>query len=162
MGNTKTAADSDLVGYGKQELLEAFEQVKRLKSKMHVLNPKSSLEEMQRFLRGEPRRFICPGGYKYFYLDWEFMFWRCHFWEEPMCSVFGFTDDQRIRDGCTRCMIGCYRDASVMQHAAAAFSDARAQANTGHRLQAGQAIFNRSNFDSLRAVAGSLRWVNRI
>lgn len=156
------AADSDLVSYGKQELLEAFEQVKRLKSKIHVLNPKSSLEEMQRFLRGEPQRFACLGGYKYFYLDWDFMLWRCHYWEEPMCSVFDFDDSKRIRDGCTRCMIDCYRDASVMQHAAVSMADARAQAHAGHWLQAAQTVFNRSNFESLYSVAESLRWVNRL
>jgi MoaA/NifB/PqqE/SkfB family radical SAM enzyme len=153
------AADSDLVSYGKQELLDAFEQVKGLKSRMHVLNPKYSLEEMQRFLRGEPQRFACLGGYKYFYLDWDLLLWRCHYWEEPMCSVFDFDGSQRVRDGCTRCMIDCYRDASVMQHAAVAIADARAQASAGHWLQAARTVFSRSNFDSLRCVAESRRWI---
>jgi MoaA/NifB/PqqE/SkfB family radical SAM enzyme len=153
------AADSDLVSYDKQELLAAFEQVKRLKSQIQVLNPTSSLEEMQRFLRGETQRFACLGGYKYFYLDWNFLLWRCHYWEKPMCSVFDFDDSMRIRDGCTRCMIDCYRDASVLQHAAVSIADARAQASAGHWLQAAHTVFSRSNFDSLRAVAEGLRWI---
>lgn len=156
------AAESDLVSYSNEELFAAFEQIKALKSEMHVLNPTASLEEMQRFLKGEPQRFACLGGYKYFYLDWDFQLWRCHYWEKPMCSVFDFDDSYRIRDGCTRCMIDCYRDSSVMQHVAVSVSDAVTQARSGQWLQAAQTVFSRSNFDSLRSVAESVRWISNI
>jgi MoaA/NifB/PqqE/SkfB family radical SAM enzyme len=124
-------ADSHLVSYTPEELLLAFDEVKKLKRHLHVVNPTASLEEMQRFLRKEPQRFECLGGYKYFYLDWNFQIWRCHYWEEPIGSVFDFDDSRRIRDGCTRCMIDCYRDASVMQHVAVSVSDSIAQAREG-------------------------------
>lgn len=61
--------------------------MKKLKPYLHVVNPTASLEEMQRFLRKEPQRFECLGGYKYFYLDWNFLIWRCHYWEELICSM---------------------------------------------------------------------------
>lgn len=43
------------------------------------------------------------------------MLWRCHYWDEPMCSIYKFDKSKLIRDGYTRCMINCYRDTSLMQ-----------------------------------------------
>lgn len=155
-------ADSGLVTYSTEELLEAFEAVKRLKSRMHVLNPTASIEDMQRSLRQQPQRFSCLGGYKYFYLDWQLMLWRCHYWEKPLCSIFEFDDSYRVRDGCTRCMIDCYRDASVMQHVAVAVSDSVDEARQGHLRQAGRLLFNRNSLASIREVAKSVRWIRHI
>lgn len=155
-------ANSGLVTYSTEELLEAFEQVKRLKSRIHVLNPTASIEDMQRFLRKQPQRFSCLGGYKYFYLDWQLMLWRCHYWEKPLCSIFEFDDSYRVRDGCTRCMIDCYRDASVMQHVALAVSDSIDEARHGRLRQAARLLFNRDSLDSIREVAKSMRWIRHI
>jgi MoaA/NifB/PqqE/SkfB family radical SAM enzyme len=155
-------ANSHLVSYTSEELLRAFEEVKTLKRQLHVVNPTASLEEMQRFLRKEPQRFECLGGYKYFYLDWNFLIWRCHYWEEPICSIFEFDDSRRIRDGCTRCMIDCYRDASVMQHVAVSVSDSIAQARQGLWRGAAKSLFTRSNLDSLKSVFEGLNWITRI
>ena len=155
-------ANSPLVSYTPDELLQAFEAIKRLKREIPVVNPTASLEEMQRFLRAEPQRFPCLGGYKYFYLDWNFLLWRCHFWEQPMCSIFDFDDSRRIRDGCTRCMIDCYRDASVMQHVAVAVADSLSQVQQGRWRAAARALFNRSVLDSIKAVLEGVRWINRL
>jgi MoaA/NifB/PqqE/SkfB family radical SAM enzyme len=155
------AAESDLVSYRDEELLAAFEQIKALKSAFRVLNPTVSINEMQRFIRGERQRFACLGGHKYFYLDWDCYLWRCHYWEEPLCHVFDFNETYRVRDGCTRCMIDCYRDASVMQHVAVSSADALAQARSGHWLEAARSLFNRNNFDSVRAVTENIRWISR-
>jgi MoaA/NifB/PqqE/SkfB family radical SAM enzyme len=155
-------ANSHLVSYTPDELLRAFDEVKKLKRHLHVVNPTASLEEMQRFLRKEPQRFECLGGYKYFYLDWNFLIWRCHYWEEPICSIFEFDDSRRIRDGCTRCMIDCYRDASVMQHVAVSVSDSIAQARQGLWRGAAKSLFTRSNLDSLKSVFEGLNWIARI
>jgi MoaA/NifB/PqqE/SkfB family radical SAM enzyme len=155
-------ADSPLVSYTPDELDRAFEEVKQVKRQMHVVNPTASLEEMQRFLRKEPQRFPCLGGYKYFYLDWNFQLWRCHYWDAPICSVFEFDDSRRIRDGCTRCTIDCYRDASVMQHMAVSLSDSIARARRGQWREAGRALFNRSTYDSLKSVIETRHWIRRI
>jgi len=81
-------SDSKLVAYRAEELIEVFEQIKRMKrsSAFPVVNPSESLTEMQRHLRGEKERFGCLGGHKYFYLDWNLNLYRCHYWETPMCS----------------------------------------------------------------------------
>jgi len=155
-------ADSPLVSYDPEELHRAFEAVKQLKQQIHVVNPTASLEEMQRFLRREPQRFPCLGGFKYFYLDWNFLLWRCHFWEAPMCSIFDFDDSRRIRDGCTRCMIDCYRDASVMQHVGVAVADAVSHLRRGRVGAAVRTLFNREVLDSLKSVVEGKAWINRI
>jgi len=155
-------ADSPLVTYDPEELLRTFEEVKRLKRQMRVVNPTASLEEMQRFLRKEPQRFPCLGGFKYFYLDWNFLLWRCHFWDEPMCSIFEFDDSRRIRDGCTRCMIDCYRDASVMQHVGVSLHDSVTHLRHGRWRAASKVLFNRTVLDSLKSVFEGLGWVNRL
>ncbi len=155
-------ANSHLVSYTPEELLRAFDEVKKLKRHLHVVNPTASLEEMQRFLRKEPQRFACLGGYKYFYLDWNFLIWRCHYWEQPIGSIFEFDDSRRVRDGCTRCMIDCYRDASVMQHVAVSVSDSIAQARQGMWRGAAKSLFNRNNLASLKSVFEGLGWITRI
>ena len=119
-------SDSGLVNYNTQELIELFDKIKQMKhrSGYPVVNPTESLNEMQRHLRGEKEQFGCLGGHKYFYLDWNLDLYRCHFWEKPMCKVWEWDDSKLIRDGCTRCMIDCYRDPSVLQHVAINLSDA--------------------------------------
>jgi MoaA/NifB/PqqE/SkfB family radical SAM enzyme len=154
-------SSSSLVNYSEDELLDAFEAIKRLKRRICVVNPLPSIEEMQRFLRGERQRFGCLGGHRFFYLDWKLMLWRCHFWEAPMCSIYEFDETKLIRDNCTRCMIDCYRDASVMQHVAVSVHDAYQAARDGKLAAAARAVFNRRTAGSLRAVAEQLPWLLR-
>jgi MoaA/NifB/PqqE/SkfB family radical SAM enzyme len=104
--------DSGVVDFTEAELIALFDKVKALKSRIHVVNPTRSLEEMQRFLRNEPQNFPCLGGFRYFYLDWKLQLRRCHFWERPLCSIYDFDDAKLVRDDCTHCMIDCYRDAA--------------------------------------------------
>src|SRR6185295_12262780 len=152
---------SDLVNYSSDELSQAFERIKTLKKRFRVLNPTPSIEEMQRFLKKEEQRFPCLGGFQYFHLDWNLDLWRCHFWEKPMCSIFEFDGSQRIRDGCTRCMIDCYRDSSVMQHIGVSLHDAYKQLGEGRPLGAVKALATRSNLGSLRSVIEELPWLLR-
>src|SRR5262245_32389282 len=119
-------SDSKLVSYSTEELIQVFEKIKQMKrsSGFPVVNPMESLSEMQRHLRRQPEKFGCLGGHKYFYLDWKLDLYRCHFWEKPMCNIYEFDATKLIRDGCTRCMIDCYRDPSVLQFIAINASDA--------------------------------------
>ena len=153
--------DSGIVDFTPAELIALFDKVKALKSRIHVVNPTRSLEEMQRFLRSEPQQFPCLGGYRYFYLDWKLRLWRCHFWEEPMCSIYEFDDSKLVRDNCTRCMIDCYRDASTMQHIAVSVHDAAASLKRGDLAGAGKALTRTGNAGSLHAVAEELPWLMR-
>jgi len=159
-----SCSESDLVAYNKEELIEAFERVKDLKrtGEILVMNPLESLSEMQRHLRGERERFGCLGGHKYFYLDWNLNLYRCHFWEKPMCHIREFDSSKLIRDGCTRCMIDCYRDPSVLQFIAVNASDAWKHVKGGRLLKAAAHAVDRRNLISLRAVWENRHWIGGV
>jgi hypothetical protein len=107
---------------------------------------------MKRHLRGEAERFVCYGGYKSFYMDWNYDMWRCDAWNKRMCSVWEFTDVPLIRDGCTACIADCYRDSSVMLHFAVSLGDAIDRAREGRVLSALKALWDSRNASSLGAV----------
>ncbi len=157
-------SEGGLVSFTKDELIQVFENIKRLKHTggYPVVNPTESLNEMQRHLRGEKEKFGCLGGHKYFYLDWHLNLYRCHFWETPMCNVYEWDDSKLIRDGCQRCMIDCYRDPSVLQHIAINASDSWQALKKGRLLKAAGHVFDSRNITSLRAVAEDFKWVTKV
>lgn len=154
-------AESDLVSYSSEELIADFEKIKELKKRFLVVNPTPSLEEMQRYLRNEPQRFPCLGGYRFFYLDWKLQLWRCSYWEEPMCSIYEFDETRLVRDGCTRRMIDCYRDSSTMQHIGVSAHDIYRALAEGRLRGAAQALTRTGNWGSIRAVFEELPWLVR-
>ena len=157
-------SDSSLVSYRTEELVQVFEKIKQMKrrSGFPVVNPSESLAEMQRHLRGQREKFGCLGGHKYFYLDWNLNLYRCHFWEKPMCSIYEFDSSKLIRDGCTRCMIDCYRDPSVLQFVAISASDAYQNFRKGNLRAAAKNIFDRRNLTSLKAVWEDRKWIAEV
>lgn len=157
-------SESNLVSYKPDELIEVFERIKRLKahSGYPVMNPTASLDDMQRHLRKQPEKFGCLGGHKYFYLDWNLQLYRCHFWETPMCHITEWNDSKLIRDGCTRCMIDCYRDPSVLQFVAISASDAWNHLRHGRVLSAAKSVFDSRNLTSLKAVWEEGKWVKNV
>jgi MoaA/NifB/PqqE/SkfB family radical SAM enzyme len=157
-------SESSLVKYNTEELIGVFEQIKRMKAQSGypVVNPRESLSEMQRHLRREPERFGCLGGHKYFYLDWNLNLYRCHAWDKPMCSIYEFDETKLIRDGCTKCMIDCYRDPSVLQFVAINASDAYQNLKRGRLGAAAKNIFDRRNLISLRAVWEDRKWIGKV
>jgi MoaA/NifB/PqqE/SkfB family radical SAM enzyme len=157
-------SSSGLVNFSPDELFDVFEKIKSLKqtSGFPVVNPRESLIEMQRHIRGEKERFGCLGGHKYFYLDWHLDLYRCHHWEKPMCKIYDFDQTQLIRDGCQRCMIDCYRDPSILQHIAINVSDAWQNLKRGKfRALAGN-IFDSRNVTSLKAVWDDRKWISKV
>ena len=157
-------SDSALVTYKTAELIEVFEKIKELKRRQSfpVVNPMASLADMQRHLRKQPEHFGCLAGHKYFYLDWNLNLYRCHAWDKPMCHIYEFDQTKLIRDGCTRCMIDCYRDPSVLQFAAISASDAFHNLKRGQLLAAAKNILDRRNLTSLRSVWQSRQWVGKV
>jgi MoaA/NifB/PqqE/SkfB family radical SAM enzyme len=157
-------SDSTLVSYKTEELIQVFEKIKQMKqhSGFPVVNPMESLTEMQRHLRKQPEKFGCLGGHKYFYLDWHLNLYRCHFWETPMCNIHDFNQSKLIRDGCTLCMIDCYRDPSVLQFVAISASDAWHNLKHGRLLAAARNIFDARNLTSLKAVWEDRKWIGGV
>lgn len=157
-------SDSSLVSYQADELIQVFEKIKSMKARsgFPVVNPTESLTEMQRHLRCEPERFGCLGGHKYFYLDWNLNLYRCHYWETPMCNIYEFDSSKLIRDGCTRCMIDCYRDPSVLQFVAISASDAFQHFKKGRLLAGARTLLDRRNWVSLKAVWEDRKWIGKV
>ena len=157
-------SEGGLVNFSKDELFQVFEKIKQMKhrSGYPVVNPTESLNEMQRHLRGEKESFGCLGGHKYFYLDWNLSLYRCHFWETPMCNVYEWDESKLIRDGCTRCMIDCYRDPSVLQFVGISASDAWNALKRGRLLKAAGHVFDSRNVTSLRAVWEDRKWIGKV
>jgi hypothetical protein len=153
-----------LVTFSRDELWELFGRIRQLKreSRFPVMNPDASLADMQRHVKGEAERFGCLGGDKYFYLDWHLNLYRCHFWESPMCTVYEWNDSKRIRDGCTRCMIDCYRDPSVLQNLAVNLSQAWHAAGSGRLLKAAGHLLDRRNLSSLGAIWEERKWIGKV
>jgi MoaA/NifB/PqqE/SkfB family radical SAM enzyme len=157
-------SDSKLVSYSTEELIGVFEKIKAMKKRSGyaVINPTESLTEMQRHLRKESERFGCLGGHKYFYLDWNLDLYRCHAWDKPMCNIYDFDESKLIRDGCTKCMIDCYRDPSVLQFVAISASDAWNNVKKGKLGAAAGNVFDRRNLISLRAVWEDRNWIGKV
>jgi hypothetical protein len=107
---------------------------------------------MKQHLRGQPERFVCYGGYKSFYMDWNFDMWRCDAWDNRMCSVWEFEEAPLIRDGCTACIADCYRDSSVMLHFAVSLGDAMDRLGEGRVLAALKTLATRRNAISIQAI----------
>jgi MoaA/NifB/PqqE/SkfB family radical SAM enzyme len=157
--NFKAFSEDGLVTHTNEGLWRAYEKVKELKKRFNVVNPTLSLTEMQRFVRQEEQKYPCLAGYRFFFLDWDLQMWRCHYWHEPMCSIYEFDSSKLIRDGCTKCMINCYRDSSLMQNIAVSLQDAYAAAKKGHLRESWNAITRPGNLDSLRAVVEEMNWI---
>lgn len=156
------SADSSLMKFSDAELVHAFEEVDQLRNTFRVNNPHASIADMKRHLLGEPEHFVCYGGYKSFYMDWNFDIWRCDAWREPMCSVWDFAKTPLLRDDCTACIADCYRDSSVMLHFAVSLGDAADCLSKGHIARALKKIISVRNLESFEAVVGNAPVLSRL
>lgn len=159
LGSTTLAwsSESRLVNFTTGELVDAFDAADSLRDRFPVNNPRPSMRDMQRHLRGEPEHFECYAGYKSFYMDWNFDIWRCDRWAERMCSVWDFPNQPAIRDGCTACIADCYRDSSVMLHFAVSIGDSLDRLANGEILAAMKTIADRRNWESLGAIISNAK-----
>jgi MoaA/NifB/PqqE/SkfB family radical SAM enzyme len=156
------SADSRLMNFTDSELATAFEAVDDLRNVFPVNNPRASVADMKRHLRAEPERFVCYGGYKSFYMDWNYDMWRCDAWDKRMCSIWKFADAPLIRDGCTACVADCYRDSSVMLHFTVSLGDAMDRLGEGRVLSALKTLCDPRNASSLGAVVENAHILSRL
>jgi MoaA/NifB/PqqE/SkfB family radical SAM enzyme len=153
LGSSSLAwSSSSLVNFTAPELSQAFDSVDAMRAQFPVNNPRASFADMKRHLRHEPEKFVCYGGYKSFYMDWNYDVWRCDAWSKRLCSVWDFAATPLVRDGCTACIADCYRDSSVMLHFAVSLGDALDHLSEGRVLAAIEALADRRNLTSLGAV----------
>lgn len=127
-----------------------------------MLNPRASLAEVARYVRGERQAVPCIGGYKYFYLDWNLDIWRCEAWNEPLGSVFDLDRIPDQREVCNACMMACYRNASTLMHAAVAATDAAQALAAGQIGAAVASLFRRSVAQSIWALIEQMPKMRRL
>jgi MoaA/NifB/PqqE/SkfB family radical SAM enzyme len=154
-------ADHDSVDFSPPELYQWFSRVKELKatSSLHILNPELALSDLQRQLAQRPGRFPCLAGYKYFFVDWHLQVYRCHYVAEALGPLEEITRIEPIRDGCSACIIDCYRDPSVFQYLAVSVADGLAALRQGHWLQALGMMLHPYNVLSLAALMEGRYWL---
>src|SRR5205085_4336846 len=142
------SSDSRLMNFSDLELMRAFAGADDVRHSFAVNNPAASMADMKRHLKGVKQRFVCYGGFKSFYMDWNYDIWRCDSWRERMCSVWEFAQTPLIRDGCSACMSDCYRDSSVMLHFAVSLGDAVSLGKQLRIVAAMKKIMDRRNVAS--------------
>jgi MoaA/NifB/PqqE/SkfB family radical SAM enzyme len=153
---------SPLVHYSVDELVGAFESIKRMKKRFPILNPSESLSEMIRFVKKEPQMHPCFGGYKYFFLDWKLDVYRCDYWPTKMGTIQEFRALPFIRDNCTACMSDCYRDSSVLLEFAVALGDALDPLRRRRPIAAARTVFRKKNARSLIALLSEWGQLRRL
>src|SRR4029078_9253969 len=79
-----------------------------------------------------------------------------------MCNIYEFDSSKLIRDGCTRCMIDCYRDPSVLQFVAISASDAWNNLKKGKQIPAAKNVLDRRNLTSIKAVWEDRNWIGGV
>jgi len=145
--------NSELIDYDAGELIHALETIKSLKDSFSILNSREALAEILRFACKDDQIYPCFAGYKYFYLDYHLDVYRCDFWPTRMGSVHEFRDTPFVREHCTRCISGCYRDASVLMHAGVSLGDAIQCLHRGDLSSAVRHLGKRTNFRSIKTLA---------
>jgi MoaA/NifB/PqqE/SkfB family radical SAM enzyme len=156
------SSDSQLMNFTTQEMVAAFDSVDVMRTEFPVNNPTASVADMKRHLRGEQETFECYGGFKSFYMDWNYDMWRCDSWSTKISSVWDFADAPFVRDGCTACVADCYRDSSVMLHFAVSLGDTLDHLRNGRVRAASKTIADRRNFISLGAVLENAHVLSRL
>ena len=156
-------AAHETVTFSAMEMLDIFQRLKgwMRQAPVTVLNPRLSMTELQRQLCGQPLRFPCLAGYKYFYIDWHLDVYRCHYLDNMLGPLEDFATLPRTRDNCHACLIDCYRDASVQQYLAVAFGDAWVELRRGKWGQALGRLMYPDNFLSLGSILQSRHWLGR-
>jgi MoaA/NifB/PqqE/SkfB family radical SAM enzyme len=156
------SSDSELMSFTNPEMLAAFDSVDAMRAEFPVNNPSASVADMKRHLRGERETFSCYGGFKSFYMDWNYDMWRCDSWSKKISSVWDFADASPIRDGCTACVADCYRDSSVMLHFAVSLGDTLDHLRNGRVRSAAKTLTDPRNFISLGAVLENAHVLTRL
>jgi MoaA/NifB/PqqE/SkfB family radical SAM enzyme len=157
-------ADHYSVDYTPAELHGWFGQIKALKSttSTHILNPRIGLTELQRQLEHRAGRFPCLAGYKYFFVDWRLMVYRCHYLDMALGPLEGIPNFPPVRESCNACTIECYRDPSVYQYVAVSVADALAALRRGQWRKGLGILLHPYNFLSIAALLEGRHWLKEL
>lgn len=106
-------SDSEILHFTNQELVPIAEEIISLKKQYKIFNSHEGLREVIRFLRGEPAKFFCRAGYKFFYVDWNNKIWRCQMSDECYGDINNLKSFKFSPKKCEKCRKIGERESSV-------------------------------------------------
>jgi len=106
-------SDSKILHFTNDELIPIAEELIKLKKKYRIFNSYEGLSEVIRFLKGEPARFFCRAGYKFFYIDWNNNIWRCQMSDECYGNINNLKSLKFSPKKCDKCRKIGERESSV-------------------------------------------------
>lgn len=106
----------DAISLSKKEVIKALEEVIRLKKKYDIVNPIVSMKNIILFLKGEKPKFMCFGGYRTLFIDWNFNVYPCMHLANHMGDVLKLKKSDFKKIPCNKCNMSWYRDFSVYFH----------------------------------------------
>ncbi|MEW6388499.1 MAG: radical SAM protein [Thermodesulfobacteriota bacterium] len=154
-------APHESVDFDSQELSRWFDRLKALKSRspIAILNPRLSMSDLQRQLQGKASRFPCLAGYKYFFVDWHLQIFPCHYLAQTLGPLEEIHLINPVRNGCSACVIDCYRDPSVYQYLAVSVANTLSAWRQGEWLKGLGSLLHPYNFLSLSALLEGRHWL---
>lgn len=148
------AADSELVQFTPEELKKILTELIRLKKgsgRKRIINPVEGMEDIVRRQSGGSSRFPCLGGYKFFYLDWDLILYKCAFLQENYGSVMKLGSREFAPAECDRCHWQCFRDPGVFYHPLVQTARIFTNLRQGRLVEALSAMADSRNWHSLSA-----------
>lgn len=106
-------SNSEILNFTNQELVSITEEIISLKKKYKIFNSYEGLSEVVRFLKGEPAKFFCRAGYKFFYVDWNNKIWRCQMSDECYGDINNLKSFKFSPKKCEKCRKIGERESSV-------------------------------------------------
>jgi len=154
-------ADHPSVTFTPQELDTLLGRIRALKAAapLTILNPRASLQDLQRQLRRQRPRFPCLAGFKYFYVDWHLMVYPCHYLPQILTPLTELHRFRPRRNGCAACIIDCYRDPSVYQYVAVSLAEALNYLRHRQWRRGLQTLLHPYNFLSLVSLWEGRHWL---
>jgi MoaA/NifB/PqqE/SkfB family radical SAM enzyme len=108
------SGDPSSVTFSRDELLEQFRTVQRLKKDpaLFIYNPEESLELAIDFVEGRPTRFPCTGGSRIFWVDWNLDAFLCPKKSVKLGPLLSL-EKLPSEPGCDQCLFQGFRDLSI-------------------------------------------------
>jgi MoaA/NifB/PqqE/SkfB family radical SAM enzyme len=100
----------------KKELISALNDVIDLKKEYNIINPPHSVKNIIKYLQNEPPDYMCLGGYRVVFVDWNYNVYPCMYLGKSLGKIFDLTRKDFKKVPCNECNMSWYRDFSTYLH----------------------------------------------
>ncbi|MBN1696568.1 MAG: radical SAM protein [Spirochaetales bacterium] len=106
----------DAINLTKLELVSALNDVMELKKEFNIINTRPSIRNILKYLQNEPPDYMCLGGYKVVFVDWNYNVYPCMFLGRSLGNLFELNREDFKYAPCNKCNMSWYRDLSIYLH----------------------------------------------